>query len=184
MSFARQDADIGIRSGGGNSPGMIAHKIFGADFTPMLSPVLAATIGGVNTPMDFLKLPIVDPSDRRWKIWFAAVGVADPELRGNPRHPLAISILKERQLRPRSSASVTPAFFETELKSGLLIQPFDIVGNDDHFYWLVYPEARRNVPKVRAFRDWLLEQLVDRWNSAEQHIRPPKRLKNGEIAQQ
>ncbi|UXN61447.1 LysR substrate-binding domain-containing protein [Phyllobacterium zundukense] len=161
IDFARQDADIGIRSGGGHWPGMVAHKIFGADFTPMLSPVLAATIGGVKTPMDFLKLPIVDPSDPWWKIWFAAVGVTDPELRGNPRGRFGDQHLEGKAVIAGQGVGIlTPAFFETELKSGLLIQPFDIVGNDDHFYWLVYPEARRNVPKVRAFRDWLLEQLA------------------------
>ena len=79
IDFARQDADIGIRSGGGRWPGMVSHKIFGADFAPMLSPALAATIGGVKTPADLLKLPIVDPSDPWWKIWFAAAGVAEPD---------------------------------------------------------------------------------------------------------
>ncbi|TIS83288.1 MAG: LysR family transcriptional regulator, partial [Mesorhizobium sp.] len=40
------------------------------------------------------------------------------------------------------------------------IQPFDLVGDDGHAYWLVYPEARRNVPKIRAFRDWLLAEIA------------------------
>jgi LysR family glycine cleavage system transcriptional activator len=26
-------------------------------------------------------------------------------------------------------------------------------------YWLVYPEARRNSQKVRAFRDWILREI-------------------------
>jgi len=27
-------------------------------------------------------------------------------------------------------------------------------------YWLVYPEHRRNTPKVRRFRDWLLNEIA------------------------
>jgi LysR family glycine cleavage system transcriptional activator len=38
-----------------------------------------------------------------------------------------------------------------------LLQPFAQVGRDKNNYWLVYPESSRNFPKIRAFRDWLLE---------------------------
>ena len=56
-------------------------------------------------------------------------------------------------------AILTKALFAQELANGSLIQPFDIVGNDSHAYWLVYQEARRNVPKIRAFRDWMLAEI-------------------------
>ncbi|TIX45317.1 MAG: LysR family transcriptional regulator, partial [Mesorhizobium sp.] len=55
---------------------------------------------------------------------------------------------------------VTKALFKTELADGRLIQPFDLVGDDGHAYWLVYPTARRNVPKIRAFRDWILSEIA------------------------
>ena len=35
----------------------------------------------------------------------------------------------------------------------------DLVGDDGHAYWLVYPTARRNVPKIRIFRDWILAEV-------------------------
>ena len=57
-------------------------------------------------------------------------------------------------------AILTRALFAAELADGRLIQPFDLVGDDGHAYWLVYPEARRNVPKIRAFRDWLLAEIA------------------------
>lgn len=56
-------------------------------------------------------------------------------------------------------AILTRAFFTTDLAEGRLIQPFDLMGYDGQGYWLVYPEARRNVPKIRAFRDWILAEL-------------------------
>ncbi|TIO13254.1 MAG: LysR family transcriptional regulator, partial [Mesorhizobium sp.] len=52
------------------------------------------------------------------------------------------------------------ALFKNELADGRLIQPFDLVGDDGHAYWLVYPTARRNVPKIRAFRDWILAEIA------------------------
>ena len=57
-------------------------------------------------------------------------------------------------------AILTRALFAAELADGRLIQPFDLVGDDGHDYWLVYPEARRNVPKIRAFREWLLAEIA------------------------
>lgn len=160
IDFSRQDADVGIRSGGGSWPGLVSHRIFDADFTPMLSPSLAASIGGVRVPEDLLKLPIVDPGDPWWRLWFSAAGISDPDLRGDPRSRFGDQHLEGKAVIAGQGVGIlTPAFYEAELAQGVLIQPFDIVGTADHYYWLVYPESRRNLPKVRAFRDWLLGQL-------------------------
>jgi LysR family glycine cleavage system transcriptional activator len=54
-----------------------------------------------------------------------------------------------------------PAFFADELARGLLVQPFPIVRQtSDTHYWLVYAEARRRAPKIRAFRDWILAEAA------------------------
>lgn len=160
IDFARHPVDVGIRSGGGNWPGLITHKLFVADFSPMLTPALAATIGGIKTPSDLLKLPIIDTGDYWWKLWFRAVGIQDPKLHGDPRNRFGEQHLEGKAVLAGMGVGIlTPAFYQTELIQGQLIQPFDIVGADDHFYWLVYPEARRNVPKIRAFRDWVLSQI-------------------------
>lgn len=59
----------------------------------------------------------------------------------------------------RGVAILTRAFFAEDVASGRLVQPFDIVCDDGHGYYLVYPESRRNVPRIRAFRDWLLAEM-------------------------
>ena len=51
------------------------------------------------------------------------------------------------------------AYFD-EVWAGSLIQPFDILGQDERSYWLVHQTTRRNVPKIRAFREWLLAELT------------------------
>ena len=45
------------------------------------------------------------------------------------------------------------------MRSGRLVQPFDLVAEDSKSDWLVYPETRRNVAKIRAWRDWLLDEV-------------------------
>ena len=168
VDFAREDVDIGIRSGGGNWPGLATHKLFDLDFTPMLSPKLAESIGGVKEPADLLRLRILDPGDPWWRQWFAAANVPAEELAGRPDASLGSQSYEgNAAVAGQGVAILTPAFFATELADGRLIQPFDLVCSDGHAYWLVYPEARRNAPKIRAFRDWLLAEIAAQARAAK-----------------
>jgi LysR family glycine cleavage system transcriptional activator len=161
VDFSREEKDVAIRSGGGKWPGLEAHLLFRADFTPMLSPQLAASIGGVKEPADLLRLPVLDPSDRWWTQWFAAANVPADELARRPGSSMGSQASEgSAAMAGQGVAILTRALFAAELADGRLIQPFDLVGDDGHAYWLVYPEARRNVPKIRAFREWLLAEIA------------------------
>ncbi|TPK94835.1 MULTISPECIES: LysR substrate-binding domain-containing protein [unclassified Mesorhizobium] len=159
--FAREDVDLAIRSGGGKWPGLEAHKLLDADFTPMLSPKLAASIGGVNDPADLLRLPILDPGDIWWMQWFEAAGVTGHDLAKRPGSSMGAQAYEANAaMAGHGVAILTRALFKNEIADGRLVQPFDLVGDDGHAYWLVYPTARRNVPKIRAFRDWILAEIA------------------------
>ncbi|MBZ9860999.1 transcriptional regulator GcvA [Mesorhizobium sp. CA12] len=159
--FAREDVDLAIRSGAGKWPGLEAHKLLDADFTPMLSPKLAASIGGVKEPADLLRLPILDPGDIWWTQWFEAAGVTGHDLAKRPGSSMGAQAYEANAaMAGHGVAILTRALFKNEIADGRLIQPFDLVGDDGHAYWLVYPTARRNVPKIRAFRDWLLAEIA------------------------
>jgi len=56
-------------------------------------------------------------------------------------------------------AMLNPGHFQDDVAAGRLYQPFELTGNDGRDYWLAYPENRRNVPKIRNFRKWLLEKF-------------------------
>ncbi|MEP9386669.1 LysR substrate-binding domain-containing protein [Mesorhizobium sp. KR9-304] len=162
IDLAQDNIDIGIRTGSkGEWPGLVSHRLFLADFTPMLSPALAATIGGVRQPADLLKLPIMDAGDPWWAMWFDLAGVdARENLAARTRSQLGSQAFEGRAaVAGVGVAILTRALFLPELANGSLIQPFDIVGNDGHAYWMVYQEARRNVPRIRAFRDWMLAEI-------------------------
>lgn len=161
VDFAREAVDVGIRSGGGNWPGLATHLLFRADFTPMLSPKLADSIGGVKTPADLLRLPILDPEDAWWKAWFVAAGLPADELARRTGSSMGSQAsLGSAAMAGHGVAILTRALFAAELGDGRLIQPFDISGDDGHAYFLVYPESRRNVPKIKAFREWILDEVA------------------------
>lgn len=160
VDFSRTQADIAIRSGKGEWPGLRTHFLMRNHFTPMLSPALAATIGGVKTPEDILKLRIIDPGDPWWPCWFAAAGVPDVDLAGRPVSRFGAQAFEaSAAIAGQGVAILQPEFYSADVALGRLIQPFDILGNDGSDYWLAYPEARRNSRKIRAFRDFLLKTM-------------------------
>ncbi|MBT1157995.1 transcriptional regulator GcvA [Aminobacter anthyllidis] len=162
VDFSREAVDIGIRSGDGNWPGLAKHLLFRAQYAPMLSPRLAESVGGIKEPADLLKLRILDPSDVWWKRWFELAGVPTDSLEGRPDTSMGSQAYEANAaMAGQGVAILTQKFFTSELAEGRLIQPFDLLGDDGHAYWLVYPEARRNLPKIRAFRDWILPEIAD-----------------------
>ncbi len=57
-------------------------------------------------------------------------------------------------------AMLTPLFWRNELENGRLVQPFERVCADSSF-WLVYLEHKHGAPKVRAFREWLIDEIAN-----------------------
>lgn len=157
VDFATEEFDVGIRGTEVIAPGLVGHKLLMADFSPMLSPKLAESIGGVKCPEDLLKLPMVDADDPWFAMWFKQAGVANYSIEKRPISRLGAQNLEAAAaIAGRGVAMLTPAFYADDIAAGRLIQPFKLLASDGHAYQLVYPEARRNSPKIKAFRDWLL----------------------------
>ncbi|MCL6706891.1 LysR substrate-binding domain-containing protein [Pseudomonas sp. R2.Fl] len=155
--FSREPADLAIRIGKGPSwPGLASHPILRLSYTPMLSPKLADSIGGVKEPADLLKLPWISDDDGRWKLWFemAGIGAATSKARRLDAFG-ALDLETGAALAGHGVAMLSPFYVQDELAWGRLIQPFDISWLDENTYWIVYPEGRRNLPKIRKFREWL-----------------------------
>ena len=161
--FARDGVDVALRSGLGEWPGLVTHKLLPNYFAPILSPKLAKTIGGVHTPQDLLKLPIIDPHDPWWGLWLAAAGVEGQggDLTSRPNTRLGSQYFDgEVAISGGGVGLLCPAYFRAELAVGRLIQPFDLLYADVTSIWLAFPHARRNEHKIRVFREWLLAEAA------------------------
>jgi LysR family glycine cleavage system transcriptional activator len=159
VDFAREEVDVVIRAGKGQWPGLIATKLLDVRFTPMLSPGLAASIGGIREPADILKLPLLDSDDPWWLRWLDAYGLPHDVLRHQKAPTMNAQTFDAiAAMAGQGVALLTPEYFQRELAEGRLIQPFERVIDEGTGYWLAYPENRRNVPKIKAFRDWIVEE--------------------------
>ena len=159
VDFAREEVDVVVRAGFGKWPGLVATKLIAVRFTPMLSPKLAESVGGIRKHTDILKLPLLDPRDPWWLSWFKAHDLPLAELEKQTLPSMGMQALDANAaMSGLGVALLTPAYYRQELADKRLIQPFDEVMDEGSGYWLAYPEARRNVPKIRAFRDWVVEE--------------------------
>jgi len=161
IDFTREEVDLAIRAGTGGWPGLENHLLLPGTFTPMLNPKLAETIGGVHRPSDLLGLPLLQPSDPWWRMWFEAAGLPTEHLTTDSELRFGSQVLDvNAAIAGQGVGILTPAFCRDAVDQGLLFQPFDLTCEDTHGYWLVYPHNRRNAPKIRAFRDWIVGEMA------------------------
>lgn len=158
--FNREPADVAIRVGQGPWPGLTCRELIRLDYTPILSPKLADSIGGVHEPADLLKLPWISHDDLRWRYWFQLAGLDAPAKSALRLDALGVLDLEAgAALSGHGVAMLSPFYVQDDLSSGRLIRPFDISWTDENTYWLVYPQSRGNQPKIKAFESWLITTL-------------------------
>lgn len=115
-------ADVTITACYQPPKGSCFHRLVQAEFTPMLSPGLAEQVGGIHTPEDLLKLPIIDPQDHWWQTWFADAGLPDVDLSQNPSSRMGSQALEAtRAIAGQGVAILTPYFVREALANGQLI---------------------------------------------------------------
>jgi LysR family glycine cleavage system transcriptional activator len=158
--FASGEADVAIRSGLGGWDGLAAELIVPIDFTPMCSPGFLDRYGPF-APADMLRVPLISPHDPWWPFWLREAGVDVPE--GPPRPGVRLDSQAHEghaAMAGQGVAMLTPFFWRNDLAEGRLVRLFEQVSTRGYAYWLVYPEARRGVAKIKRFREWLLAELA------------------------
>jgi LysR family transcriptional regulator, glycine cleavage system transcriptional activator len=160
VDFARDEADLAVRFGSGEWPGLSSELLLKETCTPMCSPTFLAANGGRLDPADLLRLPQISPRDPLWLRWLRGAGVEVPE--GLVRQGVNMDSQAHcghAAIAGQGIALLTPFFWRSDMAEGRLVCPFPDEVDSGSGYWLVYPDHRRNLPKVRRFREWLLTEI-------------------------
>jgi LysR family glycine cleavage system transcriptional activator len=152
-------ADLAIRFGTPPWEGLIHERLIDVYIQILCPPgfteryQLEGNIGNV------LKMPLVQMTSRPtawWDLWFSQTGLGNPSGKQFyvDDYPAAI------EASETLGAALGLAPIEASLiSSGRVESPFPPIGPMDEAIYAVYPLAQKNNPSVRAFIDWLREQL-------------------------
>jgi LysR family glycine cleavage system transcriptional activator len=160
------EADVAIRAGNGEWPGLEVHKLMESDFTPMGSPEciekFERDLGRKLEHADLLRLPLIGPQDEWWELWLRDAGV--PLDGRRPRGGIRLDTQANEghaAMAGQGLALLTPFLWRGDMAAGRLVQPFVLTSTAGYAYWLTYPPERRMVPKVKRFREWLLASIKE-----------------------
>ncbi|NTV68741.1 MAG: LysR family transcriptional regulator [Azonexaceae bacterium] len=145
------EADIGLRYGEEEWPGLLAWKLFEERVFPVCSPTLAAKL---KTPQDLDQVRLLRHPLLSWQRWFAAAGVRHPEPSTGPNYEDALLML-EAAVAGHGVALMAGTLAAPYLAEGRLIRPFPQDCPDRSFY-VVAPPAVQEKPAIMAFIRWLL----------------------------
>lgn len=163
VDFDRDGVDVGIRLGSGNYPGMRVDRLFLERVVPVCHPKYLKGKGALHTPSDLNNVTLlhVDWGNISgplpdWQMWLASAGIEDVDATRGPTFTvegMAISAA----VKGAGIALASTYAVEEELESGQLVIPFTHTLLAEAAYWVVTPERKANHPRVKAFREWILE---------------------------
>lgn len=166
--FDADDVDIAIRFGSGRYRQTRSERLFEAVIAPVCSPKLIAAGAKPKTPRDLFGQTLchVECTTEgmlwpNWRMWMGAAGIDDFD----DSRCVAFtdtSHVVEAVIAGGAVGLVDLAMIRNELSEGRLVQLFDVGVSvaGDYAYHLVYPESSAQDPRVLAFCDWMMAELM------------------------
>jgi LysR family glycine cleavage system transcriptional activator len=162
------DVDVAIRFGTGKYPGLDAHRLFDNVIVPVCSPRLLKIGPQLKTPRDLFNHTLAHIEWSRqgvtwpnWSMWMAAAGIDDFD----DSRVVVFGRSSDAVQAAIDGSAVALADFAlvaNDLSEGRLVRPFDlgIKLAPEFAYFLVYPKAVAEDPRIAAFRAWIVEEAA------------------------
>ena len=164
VDFELENIDMGIRYGKGVYPGLRSHRLFYGDVFPVCSPKLLEGPHPLKRPADLKHHTLLhsdwdfkDDSDPDWRMWLRAAGVTDIDPTAGPKF-FPDTVALQAAIEGHGVALGDTTLAGADLAAGRLVKPFEFVMPSDFGYFILAPEKTADLPKIRAFREWLLEE--------------------------
>lgn len=159
VDFQRDSGiDAALRIGQGHWPGVIAEHLFDEWDAPVASPALVERMGGLPTPSELHRWPLLGDPDRDdlWNVWFAQFG-------GQPPSRFVAYFDDSEALHRAAAAGVGVALGKLTrlrllLESGQLLRLTPERLQTDYAHYLVYPPRSADHAGLQAFREWVHAQ--------------------------
>ncbi len=157
VDFAAEEVDVALRMGSGQYPGLYVERLLDDVFFPVCSPDFN---GGrlPEQPAHMAGMPLLRGEGDPWKPWFEAAGLDWPE----PTKGLLLqdsSLLLQAAAEGQGVALIRSSLAYNDLLSGRVVRLFDVSIPCPWLLHFVCTHASLDMPKVQAFRQWLLPEM-------------------------
>ena len=169
VDIINEDIDASIRFGAGDFLGLESDFLFSQEVILVCSPNLLKQDLKLDKPEDLERYTLLhcdfslnSASQKQpdWDVWFQLVGVDSVDT-SRGVHFAQHDLLVQAAIEGQGVALVASISARKALKDGLLIQPFVSHIPLDNAYYFLCSKVKSNLPRVEAFRRWLLDEAAD-----------------------
>ena len=165
VDFIAQRVDIGVRYGKGHWPGLAADKLMEEDIYPVCSPTLLRERRRLRKPADLAQETLIHDLSMdghegfpTWSTWLRKNGIANVDARRGMKINNSAAVL-QAVIEGHGVALARSVMARDDLAAGRLVRLFpDIEFASAFAYYVVYREESASLPRVAAFREWLIAE--------------------------
>jgi LysR family glycine cleavage system transcriptional activator len=186
VDFTRDPIDMGVRYGSGSYAGLEATLLIREEVFPVCSPRLLQGPHPLRVPGDLKHQVLIhtdwdarDDTSPDWRMWLLAAGAPDVD----PTQGLMFgetNLAMHAAIEGQGVVLSSNVLADNDIAAGRLVRLFDVdLKTSGGFgYYVVAPKATFGLPKIAAFRDWLLaEAKADTDGGAPARIPPSPRTR-------
>ncbi len=167
VDLRREGIDLGIRFGAGDYPGLEVDRLLDEEIFPVCSPSLLEGPQPLKTPEDLRhhSLLHVDwtpfmKETGDWNLWLMAAGLDEVvDVSRGPRFSHT-NLALQAAVHGQGVVIGSQALAADDLAAGRLVRPFGMSVQLNFCYFVVTTPAAARLPKVAAFKDWLLREAA------------------------
>lgn len=161
IDFAWSDIDMAIYFGDGHWPGAEVFFLREVVLVPVCSPAFIAANPQMTKPEELAAHTLIDVSTRpaEWDEFLSNAGVTRRK-RAKRLSFTSTSLALGAAMENLGIALADRHLVAREVRYGQLANPLDIEMNNHLGYYLVYQKDRRLTDEMRAFLDWVMDEIA------------------------
>jgi LysR family glycine cleavage system transcriptional activator len=154
-------AQLDIRYGKGNWPGLDADRLTWDSLMPVCSPELAQGVAAqsMDEALTANTLLHVIGYEEGWGYWLRRAGLTHLDASHGMQFDTLITALEMAE-RGHGIALGRTSLVAGALAEGGLVAPFDVEAPTSEAFYVVSARGQYQPPQARAFRDWLVEEAA------------------------
>lgn len=167
VDFDTETVDLAVRFGSGDYPGLVSEFLLGDAVFPVCAPrLLAEGEHPLTCPEELRFHRLLHDGSHNvgvtvpdWRMWLRAA-----EVKGvNPDSGMTLTpwaLVVQAAIAGQGVALGRAALLGDDIEKGRLVRPFRLSLKVPFAHRLVYRDGSLGQPKLRAFRDWMLQETA------------------------